>query len=392
MKKIFYLLLLSVITFYSCSDTSQNSEVFNNTALEIFGRSYDFYNYNNFNYDLTYTSSDKSINSHILTVKNEFSSIVQSLNKTYNLGLDSTQVWAVTFYGKGINQKIDKNITGLSVLEYSEGGFYQRMYNIDQEIVNPVTDFTRSYIGPVFIESFGYFGYESNDQINSLLVVFRGGEIEDSSEFLSKQNEVEEVDYDFHMAILEQYPIIFTEKYYIPHYCSVADCDSSNNGFCGIYSGEPDVSCKKSSYIDDCCCAKSYADSNLPIDPTISAFGVDMYDIRDNVLSLSSRGSDYKDFYEKIGYVLRVTQEFDNNPQRTQDVIEFLLQKSHSFTQALSNNVVITSSDSAYILSIISSYRNLTTNHEFQRILNTIEADVTYLTNKKKSEIITYFM
>lgn len=373
-----------LITLLGCSKENDGSDSLNsNLSLSILGKNYDYFNYGHADVKLEKFNIDKSINSNILTLNAEFKEMSKNILKFYNLEiLGNEQFRSITFYGKDNNFTINNNISGFSILKSSKIGFYQEMYKIENGKAILQKEFTRDYHYGIFIETFGYFSYKLNRENNYFLTILNS---EYSNSTLKAK--FSKADYQVELAYLEQFPIIITPEISSSSKCSMSGCSSNASGICGVNGGE-DVVCNPETKK---MCAEEDSEEAGAVSEIREQARVAMYDIRDNTLSLTSKGKEYIDYYYKLSYVLRITGMYEDKLSDMEEIMRFIHEKSLLFVSGVSG-VIINSSDAAYIKSKIAAYKNLTSNPEYKSILDVIETDVTNLTNKSRADILLYLL
>ncbi len=301
-----------------------------------------------------------------------------------NIFIDE-EIVSIAVYGDFEDLNIRGTIKGISVFKNSKDGIIHKLYKIDNS--NPKLLIQKNIRNCVFIQSIGYYSYLSG---GNSAIFFQRSSATNSNRIIPNN--------DFDKALLEQYPIIFTYKLASSHYCTASVCNSTAKGFCAAYENGQ-VYCGRSSYIDDDpICGKDenenlqQEEEHLAPTPKQSTARTAMYSIRDNILSLSTKGSEYVDFYYKLSYVFKVHDVYYTDRAEIKQLMDFLDDKSILFLTASDSTVIISKTDQIYLDSLITKYKTLTTNVEYQNILTTLKNDLDLLTDKTKADVLDYIL
>lgn len=297
---------------------------------------------------------------------------------------------SIVFYGKNLGLQVDKNITGFSILKNKGNRLLHNQYKIENGKAVLISSSDCSKI--IFLQPLAALVCKISTVNNSYLMV-SNSEMSNSNS-LQKGSE----DFSFDQAVLEQYPFILTQEIMSTHYCDASVCNSSSTGLCNSRE-DGQVYCGVSAYITDGpFCPKDEHEGVEPQDDQIQESVAQkqgrqaMYKIRDEILSLSTKGKQYIDFYYKLGYVFKVTETYTNKKAEMTEIMDFIDNKAAFFSSASLSDVIYNQTEADTIKTLIISFKTVTSNIEYQQILSTLNTDLNNLTGKTKSDILLYLM
>lgn len=115
------------------------------------------------------------------------------------------------------------------------------------------------------------------------------------------------------------------------------------------------------------------------------------YKIRDEILSKSKRGKKYIEYYYKIA---QVSSRFKTVNSKTLishiEVANELIRAADILENGAESDKVITKNAAEKISSLVRNYRSIAKNAEFQNILNEIDSDLHYVTEKSKKDVLLF--
>ncbi|QEE49618.1 hypothetical protein FUA48_08490 [Flavobacterium alkalisoli] len=393
MKTKAIIAILFVVILASCSDPTSTNDLTTNSNLKVFQKDYKYYNYGMGDVNLKYFNINKKINSHSLILENNFQLMVEDIITSFNLAIeDFEKVSSIVFYGNNLNLTVNSNnITGFTLLKNINNSFITETYKIKNSQATLIEDLSKDYKNKIFIDVFGYITNKIDSNNNTFILV-KDHPIQKS---ITLKDGEEENDYSLDLYLLDQFPIIFTYESASTHYCSESQCASQQSGFCTFQTDTEASECAKSSHEEDGPCPRDEWGDNPPEgddDYTfVQSARAAMYSIRDNILSSSTKGQQYVDFYYKIGYVWKVTSAYQNNAADIKDLMDFIDRKSVLLITASSSTVIIDSSDATYLRSMIATLKNVHSNAEYQYIFTTLDNDLNTFENKTKADLLSLF-
>lgn len=115
------------------------------------------------------------------------------------------------------------------------------------------------------------------------------------------------------------------------------------------------------------------------------------YQIRDEVLVKSKKGKKYKEFYYKIAEVSNRFKTVNSRTLRSHmEVATILINAADVLENGRDNEKVISLSSAEKVSSLLRNYRSVSKNSEYQDILNEIDHDLQFVTDKSKKEVLKF--
>lgn len=115
------------------------------------------------------------------------------------------------------------------------------------------------------------------------------------------------------------------------------------------------------------------------------------YQIRDEVLVKSKKGKKYKEYYYKIAQISNRFKTVNSRSLRSHmEVATILINAADVLENGRDSDKVISLSSAEKISSLLRNYRSVSKNAEYQDILNDIDSDLQFVTDKSKKEVLKF--
>lgn len=213
----------------------------------------------------------------------------------------------------------------------------------------------------------------------------------DQNEVFSNKNKSQRNEFNlFKMVKIHDSKILYkkdgtTFKLVRPQECS--SCQESSGSICdaGTYCSDETPICEKKDEKEDMVERQLLTQSSADI-----LFKEQLYyDLRDNLMKNYNIGNKYIDYYYALSAFL---QKSDYTITTLYKMISALPELNDSILKLLGNSsnneIIISEQLKNNVVSIINDLKLISSNADFQTILNELESDIIFLSNKTKSNLI----